>query len=160
MLTNSPKIFHKTMRDFSQLNWPSQSSIIMVNVLSCRSQQCFRPFPMLLVEGSSQTRLFRHLPNHVFCSVQFPKYLSYKGNLFFQNVQNLILVPKTQKKIQKRLFVFQIIASEFIALKLSLLRRKYLLSAVNVLTNIPQIFHITKKYLFLLNCFHSDQELW
>ena len=36
---------------------------------------------------------------------------------------------------------------------MSLLRKKYLSSAVNVLTNSPNIFHITKRDLFQLSCF-------
>ena len=44
----------------------SQRSINMIKVLSFRCQQCFGQFVMLLVEGPSETRLFRHLSNHVF----------------------------------------------------------------------------------------------
>ena len=47
---------------------PSQWSINMVKVLSFRFQKCFGLFTMLIVEGFSQTGLFRHLPNHVFRS--------------------------------------------------------------------------------------------
>ena len=56
------------------------------------------------------------------------------------------------KQFENKFFVSQIIAS-----KLSLLRREYLSSAVNVLTNCPKIFHITKIDFFQLNCVHSDQ---
>ena len=41
--------------------------------------------------------------------------------------------------------------------KLSILRREYLSSAANVLTNSPKILHITKRNFFQLNCLHSDQ---
>ena len=44
--------------------------------------------------------------------------------------------------------------------KLSLLRREYLPSAVNGLTNSPKILHITKRDFFNLNCLHRDQEIW
>ena len=42
-------------------------------------------------------------------------------------------------------------------LKLSLLRREYLWSALNVLRNTVQNLPITKRYFFQLNCLHSDQ---
>ena len=41
--------------------------------------------------------------------------------------------------------------------KLSLLKREYLSTAVNVLRNSPKILHITKRDFFQLNCLHSDQ---
>ena len=41
--------------------------------------------------------------------------------------------------------------------KLSLIRRKYLSLAVNVLTNSPKILHITKKDLLQLNFLHIRQ---
>ena len=54
-----------------------------------------------------------------------------------------------QKQNQKSFFVSGIIAS--------LLRRPYLSSPVNMLTNIPKSLHITKRYFFQLNCLCSDQ---
>ena len=82
---------------------------------SFRLQQCFDPFAMLSVEGSSETRLFRHLSSHVFRSRYFRKYISYEGHLFLANVQNLIYILKVPKKIYKRFSVFEIIASELVA---------------------------------------------
>ena len=46
----------------------SQGSINMVKFMSFSFEQCFGPFTMLLVEGSCETGLFRHLANHVFRS--------------------------------------------------------------------------------------------
>ena len=51
---------------------------------------------------------------------------------FSENVQNLMYISKMQQKIQQKLFAFKIIASELVVVKLSLLRREYLSSAVNV----------------------------
>ena len=44
---------------------------------------------MLVVEGSSEAQLFRHLDNHVFPSPYFRKYINYDGHTLFENVQNL-----------------------------------------------------------------------
>ena len=45
----------------------------MVNVLSFSFEQCFGPFTILLLEGSSETGLFRDLSNHVFRILQVQK---------------------------------------------------------------------------------------
>ena len=62
-LRNSPKFLYiKRDRPFPT-ELPSEWSINMVNVLSFRLQQCSGPFTLLLVEVSSETRLFGHLSN-------------------------------------------------------------------------------------------------
>ena len=62
-----------------------------------------------------------------------------------------------EEKIQKKLFVFEIIASEIGCVKLSLLRREYLSSAVDVLTNSYKALHLTKTDFFRLNYLPNDQ---
>ena len=59
---------------------------------------------MLLVEGSSETRLFKHLSKNVFWNPQLPKYVSYEGLFFFffESVQNSIYILEMQKKIKKK----------------------------------------------------------
>ena len=71
---------------------------------------------MLLVEGFSETWLFKLLTNRVFPSAEVQKDNSYEGHLFFENVQNWIEISKMLKKIQKIFFVSEIIASESIAI--------------------------------------------
>ena len=71
---------------------------------------------MLLVEGSSDTGLFRKLSKQVFRSPEVQKYISYTGHLFFENVQNWIYVSEMQERIEKKFFVSEIIASEDIAI--------------------------------------------
>ena len=44
--------------------------------------------------------------------------------------------------------------------KLFLLRREYLWSAVNMLTNIFKTLHVTNRDFSQLNCLHSDQQIW
>ena len=71
---------------------------------------------MLPVKGSFETGLLGHISSHVFRSVKFRKRISYQGHLFFENVLNLMHISKMQKKYQKKLFVFEIIGSELVAL--------------------------------------------
>ena len=52
---------------------------------------------MLLVEGSSETRLFKHLSKNVFWNPQLPKYISYEGHIFFESVKNSIYILEMEK---------------------------------------------------------------
>ena len=88
----------------------------MVKVVWFRFQQCLGPFTMLLFEGSSQTGIFRHLASHSFRSLELPKYINYEGRLFFGNAQNFISILKMHKKIETKLFILEIIASDLVAL--------------------------------------------
>ena len=60
--------------------------------------QCLGPFTMLLLEGSSETELFRHLSNHVFRSLYFWKYISYEGHVF-SKFSELEIDFKNEEKI-------------------------------------------------------------
>ena len=51
-------------------------------MVSFRFQHCLIPFTMLLVEGFSETQLFRYLSNNVFRNPKFPKYISYEDEIF------------------------------------------------------------------------------
>ena len=75
---------------------------------------------------------------------------------FFANVENLMYISKIQAKIEQKLFVFEIIASELVALNWSLLRREYLSSAVIVLTNTYKALHLTKTDFFRLFYLQND----
>ena len=67
-VTNRTKILNINQRDFFYSELLSHGSITMVKVLSFSSGQFFNPSTMLLVKGSSETGLFRHLSNNVFGS--------------------------------------------------------------------------------------------
>ena len=62
----------------------------MVKVALCRLQQSFGPFAMFVVEDTSKTGFYRHLFNHLFRARLFANYIGYEGQLFFENVQNLM----------------------------------------------------------------------
>ena len=53
-------------------------------------------------------------------------------------------IRETQKKIERKSFVFEINASDFICIHLSLLKTEYLSLAVNVLTEGLKKFHVSK----------------
>ena len=54
----------------------------MIKVLLCRLTQCLSPLNMLSLERSSETCIIRYLPNHLFRSPSFRKYVTYEGHLF------------------------------------------------------------------------------
>ena len=62
-----------------------------------------------------------------------------------------------QKKIERKFVFFEILASELVCVKLFLLRREYLPSALSVLGNSLEIFHVTNRELLKANCINSDQ---
>ena len=88
----------------------------MVTVLLSRSQQCLNPFTIFPVKETFETGLLRHISNNVFRSALFWKEISYEGHLFFENILNLMQISKMQEKIHKKVFVFEKIASELVAL--------------------------------------------
>ena len=55
----------------------------MIKVPSCRFLKCLGSFDMLTVDGCFETALFGEVPDQVFDSLQFRKYISY-DDLFFQ----------------------------------------------------------------------------
>ena len=72
---------------------------------------------------------------------------------FFQILRNLIYISKLQKKNWQKGFCFLDNCNCSCSVKLSLLRREYLPSVVNVLTDSPKTLHITKRDFFQLNSF-------
>ena len=66
---------------------------------------------------------------------------------------------KCRKKLGKK-FVFLDNCIWIGLVKLPLLGREYLSSAVTVLTNKPKILYITKRDIFELNFLHSDYKIW
>ena len=71
---------------------------------------------MLLVEGSSETGVFRHLSDHVFGVRNSGNTKSMRVIFFFQNIQNLLYISNMEQKIQKKFFVSDIIAFELVSL--------------------------------------------
>ena len=128
----------------------------MVKLVSFRFQHCLIPVTMLLVEGSSETALFRHLFNHVFGVRNF-RNTSAMTVIFFWKYLKLNLDSKNASTNWENNFYFW---DNFIWIgffKFSLLRREYLWPVFNVLTNSPKILHITKRDFFHPNCLNRYQ---
>ena len=122
----------------------------MIIVLPCRFQECFRPFTILPVEGSFEMRLFRHFGVCNFLNTSAMK------DIFLSKSSKFNPDFKNKEQNREHFFLSYIVASELIMLKLSLLRREYLSSAVNILTNSLKVLHIAKKYFIYFNYLQSD----
>ena len=140
-----------------QLNFIKYWSINMLKVLLCRLTQCLSPFNMLSFERSSETSIIRYLPNHVFRSPSFRKYVTYEGHLFFPKCSEIDRDFKNVSKKSEKVFCLLDNCIWIGCVKFSLLRREYLPLSVNVLRNSPKILHITKRDVFWLNFIHIDQ---
>ena len=92
--------------------------------------QFFRYFNMLPVGQCSEARLFRHLTNCIFCSLWFRKYITFEGVT--------ISTSDMEEKILK-IFSFLDNCSWIGCYKFFRLRREYLPSAINLLTNTSRI---------------------
>ena len=75
-------------------------------------EQCFDTSTMLLVEGSSETALFRQISSHVFRSPQVQKCISYEGHLILETFKIKFTFQKSKKKNYKIFFVSNIVASK------------------------------------------------
>ena len=128
----------------------------MAKVLWFRFQQCLSPFPMLHVEGSSESRLFRHLSNHVFLSPSAQKYISCERH-FFWKCSKLTLNLENVKKNSEKIFPFLDQCIWKSCNQFPLLRRECLSSGVNGLTNSPQTLHISHRNFCDPNILHRDQ---
>ena len=131
----------------------------MIKVLSCKFEQFLGPFTMLLVEMSSETKLFRHLSNHVFGVRIFGNTKSMRV-AFLSKFSKINAALKNAAKSFKKVFCFMdnCIWTGIIILKI--LRTGYLLSSANVLTSSPKIWHVNQRNFFQLNPLGSDQYIW
>ena len=87
----------------------------MEKILWLRFQQCLIQLNILVVEGSSETGVFRHLFNHVF-RARSSRETSAMRAMVFWKCSNLIYILKLQKKDDKTIFVSETIASELASL--------------------------------------------
>ena len=131
----------------------------MIKVLWHRIQKCLGTFTMLLVEGSSETTLFRHLSGSVFGVRNFENTISMRVIFFSKHLKFKINFQKSAKSF-KNVFCFCDNCIWIGIVKLFLLRTGYFSSAANVLTSSPKIWHVNKRDFFQLNWLGSDQWIW
>ena len=107
----------------------------MVKVLPFRFQQLLGVFIMLLVEGSSVNWLFRELSNHNFSESVISEIHQLWESSFFWKYLKFNADFINREKNWEKAFCFSGNGMWMCCLKMSLLTREYLSSAVTVLTN-------------------------
>ena len=131
----------------------------MIKVLWRRFKKWLGTFTMLLVEGSSETRILRHVYDYVFRFRNFGNTKSMRL-IFFRKIW--IISAKFQKCSEKseNLFCFWDNWMWIGIVKLSLLRTRYFHWAANVLTSSTKILRVNKKDFLELSWLGSDQRIW
>ena len=124
-----------------------------------RQWQSLGMFTMFLVEGSSDTGLFRHLSNYVFQVRNIGNTKSMRVMFFGKHLQ-FKLYFKNEAKNWEKVFCFWNNCIWIGIVKLSLLRIGYLSLTSNVFTCSPKIWHVNKRDFFQLNYLASDQWTW
>ena len=119
----------------------------MVRVLSLRFQQCFDLFTVLVLKGFPETDIL-DIYLTAFFGVRKFKNTSTIRVIFFWKMFEIKYKFRKYKKKLKKYFRFWDNCIWKCYYKLSLLRRDYLLSAVNGFTNSPKILHITQRDIF------------
>ena len=111
---------------------------------------------MLVVEGSPDTGLFRHLSDYVFGVRNFENTKSMKVIFFFKYLK-FQLDFKNAARNSENVFCWLNNCMLIGIVKLSLLRTGYFSSAANVLRSSPKISHVNQRDFFQINCLGSDQ---
>ena len=136
-----------------------QWSMNMIKTMWCRFQPCSGTFPMLLLEGSSQTRIFRHLSNYVFRARNFGKTRAFRVIFSSKMFEIESRFQKWSRKLRK-LFCFWDNCIWIGIPKLSLLRTGHFSSVAYVLTSSTKISHVNNRDFFQLHLLGSDQSIW
>ena len=135
------------------------SSTNLINALWCRFQEFLGTFTMLLVEGCSETGLFRHLSDYVFGVRNFENTKSMKVIFFFKYLK-FQLDFKNAARNSENVFCWLNNCMRIGIVKLSLLRTGCFSSAANVLTSSPNVFHLNKSGFFQRIWLGNDQWTW
>ena len=97
------------------------------------------------LKGSSEKGLFRHWSNRVFAESVISEIHQLWGSSFFKKYSKFKLDFKNAEKNSEKVFCFRDTCIWIGCVKLSLLRREYLPSALSVLGNSLEILHITNR---------------
>ena len=131
----------------------------MIKELPLRLNQCFGLFTMLPVDGSSQLD-FLDIYLATFSEVRNFGNTYAMIVIFVWKCSKFDVSLKNANENLEKVFCFFLKCIWIVCIKLSLLRREYILSAVNVLTKSPKTLHVPKSDFFQLNYFHIDKRIW
>ena len=129
--------------DLAVINQYAKCAMMLITTVLCT-------VTMLLLEGSSETGVFRHFSDHVFGGPNLGNLKSMRVIFFFVILKSYSWFQKCSTKLN-----FEIIWTYIV--QLSLLRTRYVSLAANVLTSSAKIRHVNKRDVFQLNWLGSDR---
>ena len=141
----------------TRLTW--HGSMNHIKILWFRFKQCLGTSAILLVEGSFETRLFRHLSNFVFGVRKFRNTKAMRVT-FFSKCLKLKLDFKNSGRNREKVSGFWDNCIWIAIVQLSLLRTGYFSSAANVLKSSLKILYVNKRDFCQLNWLCSNQWIW
>ena len=136
-----------------------QWSMNMIKTMWCRFGPCSGTFAMLLLEGSSETGLCRHLSNYVFRARSFGNTKAFRVIFSSKMFKSESRFQKWSRKLRK-MFCFWDNCTWIGIVKMSLLRTGHFSPVAYVLTSSPKISHVNKRDFFQLHLLGSDQSIW
>ena len=131
----------------------------MIKVLWWRFQQCLGTITIFLVEGSSETRLFRQLSIHVFRVRNFGNKKAVTAIFSFKIFQISYKFQKGSKKLRKSFFVSELIPSGLVSLNCPYVEQDTF-HQQPMLTSSRKFWHVNKRDFFEHNFFPSNQWIW
>ena len=131
----------------------------MIKVIWCRFWQCLVALTILLVEASSEARLFRHLSNHIFGVRNIGTGKAVRVIFFLKMLKIQSRFQKWSRKLRETFYCLDNWIW-IVSVKLSLLRGGFFSPAANVLTSSPKICHVNKRNFFEQNFLPSDKWIW
>ena len=146
--------YKRLFRTHFHWHWPMN----MIKVLWYRFQQCLVTCTILLVEGSSETSIFKPLSN-TFSESLISELQKLWGSCFFHKCSKFNLDFKNSDEISENIFCFWDNCIWIGIFKLSLLSTGYISSVANVLTSSPKIWRGNKRKFFEHNFLASDKSI-
>ena len=154
---NSPKILHITQRDFFNRNYLKRDQEIWLRGCCSAWNSASARLPCHLWKGALKRDFLDIYLTMYFGVPELKNTSAMIVIFFFENVPNWMEIYKMSKKNWENIFSFWEECIWKCCNKLPLLRREYLLPAVNGLTKSPKIFHITQRDSVNPSCLHRDQ---
>ena len=110
VLTNTPKISRGSMGDIFEINFNENDEKTWQKCSHGDFESIWGAFPCWLSMTVLKQRFLESGLINIFTVPNYRKYISHDYHPFFQNVSNLIQSPEMEQKVEKKLFVFGIIA--------------------------------------------------
>ena len=159
VLTSCEKIWHVLKRDVFQLNWLGSDQWIWRRCCDGDFNSASAGLPSCLSKDNlKQDFLDIHLttfPEAVISEAQ-----DLWGSSLFSKYLKFILDFRNSAKNWEKVFCFWDNCVWIGIVKLSLLRRGYFSSAVNVLKSSPKIWHVKNRDFFQLSRLGGEQWIW